>query len=381
MSGKIYLIQDDDTLLEMSERPYANEDILQALLGKYPDLLAGEQMNSAEPRRWLLISREVGVPGEPDGPNRWSLDHVFLDQDGIPTLVEVKRSSDHRIRREVVGQLLDYAANAVVYWPLERLRADFEAACTTRGEVADTLVETLLAPDGEQQADIESFWAQVKTNLQAGKVRLVFVADIIPPELRRIVEFLNEQMSPAEVLAVELRQYVGQGLRTLVPQVVGQTAEAQQRKSSGQRPQRQWDEPSFFADFAERNGAEETAVARRILNWAKEHTTEIWWGKGMVDGSFVPVLVWGKDRHSLFAVYTYGRVEIYFQYYQYKKPFDSEALRHELRQKLNQIPGVHMAEDVIARRPSIPTTLLKDRGKLQQLLEIFDWIVTEIQAS
>jgi hypothetical protein len=31
------------------------------------------------------------------------------------------------------------------------------------------------------------------------KVRLLFVADRIPPELKRDVEFLNKQMSPAEV--------------------------------------------------------------------------------------------------------------------------------------------------------------------------------------
>ena len=53
------------------------------------------------------------------------MDHLFLDQDSIPTIVEVKRSTDTRIRREVVGQLLDYAANAVVYWPVERLQAQF----------------------------------------------------------------------------------------------------------------------------------------------------------------------------------------------------------------------------------------------------------------
>jgi hypothetical protein len=58
----------------------------------------------------------------------------------------------------------------------------------------------------------ETFWAMVKTNLQAGRVRLIFVADVIPPELRRIVEFLNAQMDPAEVLALEIKQYVGEGL-------------------------------------------------------------------------------------------------------------------------------------------------------------------------
>jgi hypothetical protein len=42
------------------------------------------------------------------------------------------------------------------------------------------------------------------------------------------------------VIGVEIRQYVGEGLRTLVPRVVGQTAEAQQRKGSGavSRPRR-----------------------------------------------------------------------------------------------------------------------------------------------
>ena len=64
--------------------------------------------------------------------------------------------------------------------------------------------------DGE--IDPDAFWQRVKTNLQAGPIRMLFVVDDIPPELRRIVEFLNQQMDPAEVLAVELRQYAGQGL-------------------------------------------------------------------------------------------------------------------------------------------------------------------------
>jgi len=55
----------------------------------------------------------MGVPSIDGGGDRWSADHLFLDQDAIPTFVEVKRSTDTRIRREVVGQMLDYAANAI----------------------------------------------------------------------------------------------------------------------------------------------------------------------------------------------------------------------------------------------------------------------------
>ena len=38
------------------------------------------------------------------------MDHLYIDQNAWPTLVEVKRSKDTRIRREVVGQMMDYAA-------------------------------------------------------------------------------------------------------------------------------------------------------------------------------------------------------------------------------------------------------------------------------
>ncbi len=73
----------------------------------------------------------------------------------------------------------------------------------------------------ESDTKLEEFWQKIKTNLQAGKVRLIFVSDKIPTELRRIVEFLNQQMDPAEVLAVEIKQYVSQdsSSKTLVPRI------------------------------------------------------------------------------------------------------------------------------------------------------------------
>lgn len=115
----IFLLRDGD-LVEMSARPYDTEEILQRYLEEHPKLLGGDQMDPEAPRRWIVVSREIAMTGEERGVGY--VDHAFLDQDGIPTLVEVKRSSDTRIRREVVGQLLDYAANAVVHWPVETVR-------------------------------------------------------------------------------------------------------------------------------------------------------------------------------------------------------------------------------------------------------------------
>src|SRR4051812_35340774 len=188
MGAGIFLIRDDNELVELVSRAYDSEDLLQGLLARYPNLLAGDQIDPGNPRRWLLLNRELSVPAERDGSGRWSLDHLLLDQDAVPTLIEVKRSTDTRIRREVVGQMLDYAANAVAYLPVESLRAAFESRCAAASlEPAEELESFLGAGVNSNE-----FWHKVKTNLQAGRIRLVFVADEIPPELRRIVEFLNQ---------------------------------------------------------------------------------------------------------------------------------------------------------------------------------------------
>jgi hypothetical protein len=227
MTDGIFLLRGDE-LVEMRQQPYDSEDVLQTLLEKYPNLLAGEQMGGG-PLRWLLVKREAGVPAQEGGGARWSLDHLFVDQEAVPTLVEVKRSDDTRIRREVVGQMLDYAANGVVYWPAERLRSDFSSRCIKEQREPEDVFRDSLGED----VDPEGFWDAVEQNLLAGRVRLVFVADEIPSELRRVIEFLNERMSPTEVIGIEVRQYVGEGeLKTLVPRVVGQTEQARIQKVS-----------------------------------------------------------------------------------------------------------------------------------------------------
>ena len=287
----IFLLQDSN-LVEMREQPYDSEDLLQRLLAEHPTILAGDQFDGARPARWLLVKREAGVPDGDAAADRWSLDHLFLDQDGVPTLVEVKRSSDTRIRREVVGQMLDYAANSVAYWPGGAIRARFEATCVAAHQDAIESLATFLYPEGEGAApedSIETFWQRVDTNLKAGKVRLVFVADLIPPELRRVVEFLNTQMNPAEVLAIEIRQFVGSGVRTLVPTVIGQTAQAEARRR-GRTSGARWDRDTFFSTLKSRRGDRIVAIAESLLDWSERNSPRIGWGEGTRDGSCYPIV-------------------------------------------------------------------------------------------
>jgi len=224
----------DGVLERIPYEAYANERALQRLIADYPELLAGELIDPDNPPRWFLIGSESGIPDQSDGSDRWSVDHLLVDQWGRPTFVEVKRSTDTRIRREVVGQILDYAANALAYWPTDRVR---ELAVETAGsaEKLEKDLADLLAIDIESEVDdnaIEAFWSEVHRHLANGEMRLLFVADEIPTELRRVIEFLNDHMAAIEVLGIEIRQYQGDNLKALVPRVVGQTEFARQSKKA-----------------------------------------------------------------------------------------------------------------------------------------------------
>lgn len=217
----------------------------------------------------------------------------------------------------------------------------------------------------------------MKTNLQAGRIRLVFIADEIPPELRRVVEFLNSQMDPAEVLAIEVKQYVGEGMKTLVPRVLGQTG----TKAGAVRRGRQWDEPSFFQALVERWGNADAEAARAVLDWAKRNSLRIWWGKGSKDGSFYPMLDWKGSTHFTVSVWTYGRLDIQFQWMKVRPPFDDEQKRQELRHRLNQIPGVDIPAGAVTLRPRILLSTLTDKAAMEQFLGVLDWLVQQVKAT
>ena len=124
---RIWRLDEGGDPTPLTETAYDSEAALQKLIADHPEVLAGERMTPDEPRRWLLISREMGIPDSPDSGDRWAVDHLLLDQDARPTLVEVKRGDNPEIRRRVVGQMLDYAAHATRYWTADTIRERLQA--------------------------------------------------------------------------------------------------------------------------------------------------------------------------------------------------------------------------------------------------------------
>jgi len=374
LSGQIFVLQNDKNLVEMSEAEYDSEALLQELLAKFPQLLAGEQIDPHSPRRWLLVSREQGVPDEDDGVERWAVDHLFLDQDAVPTLVEVKRSSDTRLRREVLGQMLDYAANAVVYWPVERIRASFEARCQRDElEPMEVLTEFL----GEDK-DVSQFWEDVKTNLQAQKIRLLFVADRIPSELQRIVEFLNGQMDPAEVLAVEIKQFIGPAMKTLVPRVIGRTAAAQaKRVRTGPEERPEISESEFTKELRTRTdsaGVDSTTV---VLNWMKRRSRKVWFRRLKTQVRFTAEFQSPSQSIYPMKVLAEGVIIFQMRFVSGWAPFDSEEKRRELQARLERFHGWDLRGGMTGL-PRIDLNQITTPGEREELISVLDWMVDEL---
>jgi hypothetical protein len=374
MAETIFLLNHNGELVEMTESHYLTENDLQKLLADYPSLISGDQIDKENPRRWLLVSREMGVADGQSTATRWSLDHLFIDQDEIPTLLEVKRSSDTRIRREVIGQILDYAANAVSYWSIEEIISKFRLTCEIGGQDADKILDTFLTESFFK----DKFWETVDSNLKSGKIRLLLIADVIPREMQRIIEFLNEQMSPCEILGMEIKQFLGQNLKTLVPRVIGSTINAKNQKaiktSSGNN---QWNEEKFFEEI-NRKFPKQVSTYKILYSKSVELFDDIWWGNGSGTGSFIPNLKINGLFIQLYSVYTYGSVEIQFQYLKNKPPFDDEAKRYELLEKINLALGTNI--NTIDKRPNIKTEEFEKPGVLDAFFEVVKWYINTVKA-
>ena len=266
---RIYVRNEAGGLEPLMEKRFDTEDDLQALLAEHPELLEGTQINPDKPRRWILITREQGIAFTDDAAARWSLDVLVIDQDATPTLVEVKRGDNSQLRREVVGQMLDYAAHAHLV-SVDKMSETFMKQPNAYERLCRLLDDT--------QPDIDKFWEDVAENLKDRNIRLLFVADAIPDELTHIVDFLNAQMDRIEVLAVEVKRFEGKMPQTFMPRVIGRPDALPERSPSGGSRQN-------LTLKAFMNRLEDDAVrdaATRLLNAASECGARLSWGTSSV---------------------------------------------------------------------------------------------------
>jgi hypothetical protein len=348
--AKAYVKGEDGATMPMECIRCKDEDKeLQLILEKNPDLLPGEQIDPDTPCRWLPIAREMPVPDPRTGADRWSIDFFFADQSAMPTFIECKRFEDSRARREVIGQMFEYAANGHYYWTKEVLQDRAEELATKQSTTLESLLQAL-QPDDD--LDVTSFFERLEHNLREGQVRLVFFMEEAPIELKSVVEFLNRQMERSEVLLVEAKQYRHDGVTVVVPSLFGYTEEARLVKRTVTMPAttgKTWNYESFVADANSRLDQTDVSALEKLYRACIDLGCDIFWGTGKRAGSF-------KVRHpsigpkTMFVVYSHGRLDLYFAYLEGTERM--ESFRDQFKKSVESKLSLTIPEDYQLRYPS-----------------------------
>ncbi len=342
---------------------YSQETELQELLAESPELI--DITDIREGASSLLVAvREFGLPGS------GHTDIVAFSASGDIAVVECKLAANTEIKRKVVGQALEYGA---YLWKTSYERLDR----VVKERNGKSLVELIRERVDDPEWDEEKFRSTIRLRLNSGDFILVIAVDEMNEELSRTIRYLNDCGNPAFAFtALGIQRFQSGDSEILVPHLFGVVT-----AKPPVEPKKKWDEASFFNEILNRKGELAASVARDIYEWAKPKLTRIWWGEGTRTGSFVPVYHHKGVDHQLFAVYTYGRVEIYFYWYTYKPPFNDEKKRLELLKRLNAIDGVNIPEEAIAKRPSIVLSNLDTNDKIEQFIQAFDWYLEVIRES
>lgn len=180
----------DDSVGVLEEEPYLDEAALQRLLEERPELIALDEI-APSTVGLIPIGREVAMAGQ-------SLDLLFIEGSGRLIAVETKLRKNSQIRREVVGQTLEYLAS-LSGWTADKVEEQaklyFNRETTPERFKNTSLIPALsdLASGGstQERLDENEVRARIADRLRAQDLWAVIAVDRVVDPLRSIVTFLN----------------------------------------------------------------------------------------------------------------------------------------------------------------------------------------------
>jgi len=344
-------------MIQMTPEDYQKEEKLHEILENNPQLVFSDY---PELRNYELLLLKSQAPTYEDENAIYAtkLDLLFVDREGTLTFVEVKLSSNPEIRREVVGQALEYAGNAIENWEIDEIKEMFKTSCRKKGWNIDERLSKFLTPE----VNPDDFWDSVETKLRAGNVRIVIASDSIPSSLKNIIQFLRNQMKTAIFLGVDVPQFNNGNQIVFVPKVHGQLV------TINPPEKKKWEESDFFAALGASTTPEIVSIAKKILLWSDTQHLEPWYGTG----SFYPLLKHKGKQYQVIAIRVPGKIVLQFQFMKDYPPYEPEEKRSEFVKKINTICGNQLSPDNLTGRPSFSLDCLKDEAKYNEFIKIMD---------
>jgi hypothetical protein len=309
---------------------YESEATLQEIIYAHPTLIPGVSGEAVACREF---QSSVGPA-----------DVVIVDSQGNLTLVECKLAGNPQVRREVVGQVLDYASR------LWRMPVDeFERTWSRAEPKNPALFDALSDDEGRARAALQE-------NLNAGRFNLVLAVDQLNDGLKRIVEFLNAITAPSTgVIVIEFTRARENDVEILIPQSYGaELVEAKSASSAASKHSWTIDE---FLEWCEQNDPDGLPQVRAIIASMQANGFDVLGGSAKTPSLNCGLDVPGMGRKYPICMYSHetrgALVEVRFPDFR-KTP----GLQERLAQFVESIPGVpipvQLVRDVdFKKRPNV----------------------------
>ena len=153
-----------------------DEAFLQELLFRFPETLPTDAIDAAYAGA-VPVCRELTTPAG-------YVDALYVNPLGRLTLAEFKLWRNPQARREVIGQILDYAKE-LASWGYEDLQREVSKTLKRTGNVLYELVRG-------QVPDEAAFVDRVTRHLKRGEFLLLIVGDGIREDVEHIVDFVQK---------------------------------------------------------------------------------------------------------------------------------------------------------------------------------------------
>jgi alkylated DNA nucleotide flippase Atl1 len=135
----------------------------------------------------------------------------------------------------------------------------------------------------------------------------------------------------------------------------------------------------FFEQLSQRHSeAVQTGLSLVMDAWT-HLGGHVSFGNGAETSCFLSTGLAGDRLPWPFTIYPSGKVEVVFQFMASRPPFDDVTLRHEFRERLNQVPGVSLSPARIELRPGFPPELLGDAEARDLVIAHLAWFIDQVR--
>ncbi|MBX3069147.1 MAG: hypothetical protein KF883_01465 [Thermomicrobiales bacterium] len=241
----------------------------------FPDEATLHNMVAAAPQMLPLAGEpQIAIVGREVSIGAYRADLVGIEATGRLVIIEIKLADNSEARRAVIAQILTYAAY-LRGESVQVLEKQILGSHLARAGYS-SLFDAARTVDQSESIDPSAFEAGLEGSLESGRFRLVIVLDGTPPELVKLVGYLEAVTDKLIIDLITVASYDIDESKVVIPRRVDPERESDTLDSRNDtatasvQPKGHWQEVSEFVDAIESAPEAERAELRRLVEWARQ---------------------------------------------------------------------------------------------------------------